>query len=318
MALARSPRSAPAGGSTTTRGCTSWRRRPPAGRPSSAPSPEALDRLGSPSRRDRRRSPSSPRRRAAVPGDVGRDPDRRARRARETATSASARLGPAPPGAASTEDPVDAGRQVDGRRALAGRAREGRGAAVGIPGRPLRHQLGADEAARRPGRRAQRPVAGARESPPPIRSATRAPRSTAPTASRPQRRPLRALAPCSRSRKSLISLPVSIPTGHASTQLPSAAQVSMPSYSYCSQQHPLEPASPGAGAPSRAAATIRWRGVVVSRRLGHTGSQKPHSTQVSATSSIGGFAFRFRRCALGVAVEHHARRQHARRGRRAA
>ena len=41
---------------------------------------------------------------------------------------------------------------------------------------------------------------------------------------------------------------------------------------------------------------MRWRGVVVSQRLGHTGSQNPHSTQLSATSSIGGAVFRLRRC----------------------
>ena len=48
-------------------------------------------------------------------------------------------------------------------------------------------------------------------------------------------RPARcARAVCSRARNVLISVPVSIPSGHASAHVPSAAHVWMPSYSYCS------------------------------------------------------------------------------------
>ena len=41
--------------------------------------------------------------------------------------------------------------------------------------------------------------------------------------------------------------------------------------------------------------TIRWRGVVVRSRLGQTGSQNPHSTQVVTASSTRGVVFRFSR-----------------------
>ena len=39
--------------------------------------------------------------------------------------------------------------------------------------------------------------------------------------------------------------------------------------------------------------TSRWRGVVDSQRLGQTGSQKPHSTQRSTSSSTVGVVFRW-------------------------
>ena len=74
------------------------------------------------------------------------------------------------------------------------------------------------------------------------------------------------------------SAPVLIWTGHGIAQLPSAAQVSMPSYSYssCSRASRGDPS--GWRAISRRN-TIRCRGVVVTLRLGHTASQKPHSMQ---------------------------------------
>ena len=46
--------------------------------------------------------------------------------------------------------------------------------------------------------------------------------------------------------------------------------------------------------------TIRWRGVVVRSRLGQTGSQKPHSTQRVAISSMSGIVRRSCRCTSGV------------------
>ena len=83
------------------------------------------------------------------------------------------------------------------------------------------------------------------------------------------------------------SAPVLIWTGHGIAQLPSAAQVSMPSYSYssCSRASRGDPS--GWRAISRRS-TIRCRGVVVTLRLGQTASQKPHSMQWVATSSMGG------------------------------
>ncbi len=87
---------------------------------------------------------------------------------------------------------------------------------------------------------------------------------------------------------------MSIPIGQASTQLPSAAQVSTASYSYCSRSAVSTGEPSGWRAISRRI-TIRWRGVVVRSRLGQTGSQKPHSTQVVASSSIAGVVFRLRR-----------------------
>ncbi len=89
-----------------------------------------------------------------------------------------------------------------------------------------------------------------------------------------------------------------IPTGHARTQAPSAAQVSIPSYSYSVRSARSSGDPEGWRAISRRSA-IRWRGVVVRWRLGQTGSQNPHSTQVSATSSISGVVFRFRRWTPG-------------------
>jgi hypothetical protein len=83
------------------------------------------------------------------------------------------------------------------------------------------------------------------------------------------------------------SAPVLIWTGHGIAQLPSTAQVSMPSYSYssCSRASSGDPS--GWRAISRRS-TIRCRGVVVMLRLGQTASQNPHSMQCTATSSMAG------------------------------
>ncbi len=129
---------------------------------------------------------------------------------------------------------------------------------------------------------------------PPIRSPARAPRST-----RSQRRAARSATrssrgPCSAVRSSLTSLPVSIPSGHACAQLPSAAQVCSPSYSYSSTSARSRGEPGGCRAISRRR-TMRCRGVVVRSRLGQTGSQNPHSTQVVADSSISGVVFRLAR-----------------------
>ena len=86
-----------------------------------------------------------------------------------------------------------------------------------------------------------------------------------------------------------------MPSGQASAHEPSAAQVCTASYSYSSSSASSTGEPAGWRAISRRS-TIRWRGVVVRCRLGHTGSQNPHSTQVSATASIGGAVFRLRRC----------------------
>ena len=99
-------------------------------------------------------------------------------------------------------------------------------------------------------------------------------------------------------RNSFMKAPVSIPTGQASSQAPSAAQVSIASYSNSSSRARRTGVSPPCRTISRLS-TIRWRGVVVRLRLGQTGSQKPHSTQVVATSSIGGVVIRFWRWQFG-------------------
>ena len=44
---------------------------------------------------------------------------------------------------------------------------------------------------------------------------------------------------------------------------------------------------------------MRWRGVIVSQRLGHTGSHMPHSMHLVATSSIAGWDLRCSRWTLG-------------------
>lgn len=44
---------------------------------------------------------------------------------------------------------------------------------------------------------------------------------------------------------------------------------------------------------------MRWRGVMVMSREGHTASQYPHSMQLSIREAAGGEGFRNIMCALG-------------------
>ena len=167
--------------------------------------------------------------------------------------------------------------------------------------RPLRHELVADRAARDPAGAAQRRARDA--------TAIARRRATAPGGSldrlpalgEAQRDPLRRGRCAGAARRPLTNLPVSIPTGQASSQVPSAAQVSSASYSNSSSSA-SSTAEPGAWRAISRRRTIRWRGVVVRLRLGQTGSQKPHSTQVVASSSIGGVVFRFLRWMSGSSV----------------
>ena len=98
----------------------------------------------------------------------------------------------------------------------------------------------------------------------------------------------------SRALNSLIIAPVSIASGHEGAHVPSAAQVWIPSYSYSASSASYTGEPSGCRAISRRS-TIRCRGVVVTLRLGHTGSQKPHSTQCAATSSITGWILKLLR-----------------------
>ena len=95
-----------------------------------------------------------------------------------------------------------------------------------------------------------------------------------------------------------MSWPVSIPTGHAELHVPSAAQVSIASYSYCSRSA-FRTGEPAGWRTISRRSTIRCRGVVVTLRLGQTGSQKPHSMHFVATASISGVPFRLRRWTPG-------------------
>ena len=74
---------------------------------------------------------------------------------------------------------------------------------------------------------------------------------------------------------------------------------------------PAAPASPSGWRAISRRRTIRCRGVVVRLRLGQTGSQKPHSTQVVADSSIGGVVFRLRRWTPGSRLRTTPGREHA-------
>ena len=131
---------------------------------------------------------------------------------------------------------------------------------------------------------------------PPAASEARAARSTdfqRPASCSPRRS---AFSSWVAARSSLIIAPVSIDSGQVSAQVPSAAQVSIPSYRYSSSRADWTGEPFGWRAISRRM-TMRWRGVRVRWRLGQTGSQNPHSTQFVATSSIGGVVFRFFRWA---------------------
>src|SRR5271155_3247164 len=85
-------------------------------------------------------------------------------------------------------------------------------------------------------------------------------------------------AECCIFLKWLIRAPVLIPIGQTSAQVPSPAHISIASYSYscCSWVSSFDHS--GCRDISRRR-TIRCLGVTVTLRLGHTGSQKPHSMQ---------------------------------------
>ena len=201
-----------------------------AARPSSAELPRPSR---SPSRVPVAEPLRAPRHRAAVPGDVVGDPDRQPGPAgdldqRLGQRRAALRSGVRP------EDAVDAGGHVDGGGALALRSRAARRRRRRQRIAPPRHDVVADRLPgaaviassgrpRRPWRERPRPQPAPRRLlEPPQRFAAR-------TARRSLRRRARA------ARSSFTSLPVSIPSGQASAQVPSAAQVSSPSYSYCSR-----------------------------------------------------------------------------------
>ena len=74
------------------------------------------------------------------------------------------------------------------------------------------------------------------------------------------------------TRKAFIMSPVLIPTGQARAHVPSPAQVSTALYEYSRMSSRDTGESTGWRTISRRRA-IRWRGVVVTRRLGHTCSQ---------------------------------------------
>ena len=85
-------------------------------------------------------------------------------------------------------------------------------------------------------------------------------------------------------------------TGQATAHMPSAAQVSTTSYVMSARIAAAQAASPRASAAaSSRRETIRCRGVTVSDRDGHTGSQKPHSTHRSTSVSTGSAVLRSRR-----------------------
>ena len=97
-----------------------------------------------------------------------------------------------------------------------------------------------------------------------------------------------------------------MPTGQASWQEPSAAQVSSAVVLELLEQRCGRSGEPSGWRAISRRRTIRWRGVVVRLRLGQTGSQKPHSTQVVADSSIDGRRFQVAQVGAGVAVEDDA------------
>ena len=80
-----------------------------------------------------------------------------------------------------------------------------------------------------------------------------------------------------------------IPTGQELSQRPSTAQVSSTPYVDSSDNSLKSAESPFNLAADKALRiTMRCLGVVVKSLLGQIGSQYPHSTQESATASIGG------------------------------
>ena len=171
----------------------------------------------------------------------------------ETATSASGRLSARAPAPARAEDPVDAGGEVDGLGARPRGQRQPRG----------RRRAACSPATRARARRSTRPraarVAAAHRRFPqrvarPCAARARGALDRAPALGEPQRGALRGGAVLALRGSSFTSLPVSIPTGHASRQVPSAAQVSIAVVLVLARAAPAGPASRAAGAPSRGAA----------------------------------------------------------------
>ena len=242
---------------------------------------------------------------AAVPGDVGRDPDRLAGPQRD----GDERLGqrqrradavrPMPRVAA--EDPVDARRQVDGRRAVAGRRRHRRrrrGGGIGGSHSGTSSALTRGRRARRgcaPRRRRRAPARSRRRRAGPARAARL---DVGPALRGPQRRPLLALAVLAGAE--LLDELAGVDPDRAVE--PARCRRRRRSRCRRTRTPRSAPASSGEPAGWRAISrrrTIRWRGVVVRSRLGQTGSQKPHSTQV-----VGDLLDRRRRLQV---LEVHAR-----------
>src|SRR6202020_2795077 len=87
---------------------------------------------------------------------------------------------------------------------------------------------------------------------------------------------LSAVEVASLARNSRIRAPVLIPIGQGIAHVPSPAQVSIPSYWYSSCSW-ANIGDPGDWRAISALSTIRCLGVIVTLRLGQTGSQNPHS-----------------------------------------
>ena len=137
-----------------------------------------------------------------------------------------------------------------------------------------------------------------RETAPPTRSPARAAPSTFSQRCAARSAERSAAGEWASALSPLTSFPVSMPSGQAIAQVPSAAQVSSPSYSK-SSSNARATAEPGGWRAISRRRTIRSRGVVVSARLGQTGSHIPHSTQAVTDSSTGGVDLRSRRWAPG-------------------
>ena len=107
----------------------------------------------------------------------------------------------------------------------------------------------------------------------------------------------------SRALNSLINAPVLMPIGQGMEHMPSPAHVSIPSYWYscwsCASM-----AEPLVWRTISRRTAIRWRGVMVTLRLGQTGSQNPHSMHCEepVTPSICGKDFRCSRWRRGLRV----------------
>ena len=205
-----------------------------------------------------------------------------------------------PGSSATAEDAVGAGGHVDG------------GGAFGAEGCPLRHSRFVGEARRlhgQPGRPRPRFVRRA-SGPPSRRPARDAALDRAPALRRRQRRRFGALGVCARSRSSLTSLPVSIPTGQASWQEPSAAQVSSASYSYSSSSASLHRRA------RRLARHLAPQDDPLARRRGQVAARADRLAEAALDAGRRRLLdlrrrFQVAQVDVGVAVEHHAGVEHA-------